>query len=249
MDKKRAHEWVGLGPKDDEHAERQTHAREINRRATRDLSIRDRRTATQGARRALQHWQRQNIDKNTVRSQGRLGRAGRWRADTGKLDGGDQGERSREQDSRGRRAPAARARSERRRDGARVHGARQERARVEKDRAGAATARLEIRRAGARHRGEFGEQRAVHQCRCHSDEAHEQHHCGSPRHRHEPVRTWSFDNHGSREARGRADGQGRDWVRHGLGAWRADRGRKRGRLGEEREKQGREGPAPLEMGG
>jgi hypothetical protein len=96
MDKKRAHEWVGLGLKDDERAELQTHAHEINRRVTRDLSIRDRRTTTQGARRALQHWQRHSINKNTVRSQGRLGRAGRWRADTEKLDGGDQGKRSRE---------------------------------------------------------------------------------------------------------------------------------------------------------
>jgi hypothetical protein len=47
MDKKRAHEWVGLGLKDDERAELQTHAREINRRATRDLSMCDRRTTTQ----------------------------------------------------------------------------------------------------------------------------------------------------------------------------------------------------------
>jgi hypothetical protein len=37
-----------------------------------------------GARRPLQHRQRHSIDKNTVRSHGRLGRAGRRRVTMGK---------------------------------------------------------------------------------------------------------------------------------------------------------------------
>jgi hypothetical protein len=39
MDEERVHGWVGLGPEDDKCVELQNHAREIERRATRDLSI------------------------------------------------------------------------------------------------------------------------------------------------------------------------------------------------------------------
>jgi hypothetical protein len=40
MDEERTHGWIELGLEDDERAEFQTHAREIERRVTRDLSIR-----------------------------------------------------------------------------------------------------------------------------------------------------------------------------------------------------------------